>query len=424
MFLCCIIINMKQVYATLKFDDNKLQILVAEYSNTRFNIIATYNSNIEGIVDYKIVDKEKVLSYINSGIESVTKKIGAKLEKVVLLVPPLNFKKISLKVSVIPTDGYFKKSDVARAITNSLKAEVDDNLVVVNTLISKYTINGISSRRFNEFEKCDEAFLDVDLLCADKEIIYSYVGLLYKAGLEVLDIVLNNYAIAKESVLLDNSINKNIILLDIGKNVTYLTLLSKGHLMGSEIIYDGLGNMYEEVYKKYHLPTSIIPRLTKYNVDFNSPYPNDAIYAWNNEGKTSTLTIKELSDFIEKPLNDYLEKIIVMCKPIIEKGADMWVCGEGSNMAALIKRLRNMANIEVKTYFPDTIGARNSELCATYGALYVYREKASLNNLNVACLNSVEYEKVVGQIQEDEESESITTKIKNLFEIYKDRGDI
>ena len=95
MFLCCIIINMKQVYATLKFDDNKLQILVAEYSNTRFNIIATYNSNIEGIVDYKIVDKEKVLSYINSGIESVTKKIGAKLEKVVLLVPPLNFKKIS-----------------------------------------------------------------------------------------------------------------------------------------------------------------------------------------------------------------------------------------------------------------------------------------------------------------------------------------
>ena len=413
----------KQVYATLKFDDDKIQFLVAEYSNTRFNIIATYTSDIEGIVDYKIVDKEKVLEGLKLGIESISKKIGAKLEKVILIVPPFNFDRIPLKVSVIPTNGKIKKEDIARAITNSLKASVDDHLVIVNTLISKYTINGIASRRFNENENCDEAEVDIDLLCADKEMTYSYVEIVIEAGLEVLDLTLNNYAIAKESILLDNSINKNIILLDIGKNITYLSLLSKGRLMGSEIIYDGLGNMVEEVYKKYHLPISSIPRLIKYNVDYASAYPNDAVFAWNKDGKAKSITVKELSDFVEKPLNDYIDKIIVMCKPILEKGAELWVCGEGSAMAALVKKLREASNTEVKTYYPDTIGARNSELCAVYGALYVYKEKASLNNLNVNCVNVLEYEQLVNEVQEDEESESITSKIRNLFEMYKDRGD-
>ena len=413
----------KQVYATLKFDDDKIQFLVAEYSNTRFNIIATYTNDIEGIVSYKIVDKEKVLEGIKLGIDGISKKIGAKLEKVILIVPPFNFDRIPLKVSVIPTNGKIKKEDVARAITNSLKANVDEHLVIVNTLISKYTINGIASRRFSENENCDEAEIDIDLLCADKEMIYSYIEIVIEAGLEVLDLTLNNYAIAKESILLDNSINKNIIMLDIGKNITYLTLLSKGRLVGSEIIYDGLGNIEEEVYKKYHLPMTSIPRLIKYNVDYASNYPNDAVYAWNKDDKAKSITVKELSDFVEKPLNDYIDKIIVMCKPILEKGADLWVCGEGSAMAALVKKLREASGAEVRTYYPDTIGARNSELCAVYGALYVYKEKASLNNLDVNCVNMLEYEQLVSQVQEDEESESITSKIRNLFEMYKDRGD-
>ena len=416
--------GLKQVYATLKFDDNKLQIIVAEYSNTRFNIIATYNNPIEGIVDFKIVDKDLVVDYLKKGIESISKKIGAKLEKVILIVPPVNFKKTYLTVSTVPEDGTLKKSDIARLTTNALQANVDDDLVVVNTLISKYTINGISTRRLLENESCDEAFLDIDLLCADKDVVYSYVDVVLKAGVEVLDIVLNNYAIAKESVLLDNSINKKIILLDIGNEVTYLSLLYKGRLMSSEIIHDGLANMENKLYEKYHLPLTAIPRLIKYNVDFNSAYPNDAIYAWNKDDKTYSLTIKELSDFIEEPLDEYLDKILMMCKPLLEKGADIWICGEGSNMLALVKKLRSLSGQEVQTYYPDTIGARNSELCAVYGALYVYREKANLNNLDVNCLNPLEYEEVVSKVEEDEESESITSKIRNLFEMYRDKGDI
>lgn len=416
--------KIKQVYSTLKIDDGRLEILTAEYFNSRFNIVNVYSSPIEGVIDYKITDKKAVLDCLYAGIEEVSSKVGARLEKVILVLPPYNFKRVSLRVSVIPNDRILKKVDIARAITNALKTDIGDNLIVINTLISKYTINGISSRRFPENESCDEALVDIDLLCADKEMTYSYVKAINDVGLEILDLTLNNYAIAKESVMFEDSINQNIVLLDVENSVTYLSLLSKGKLISSEVIYDGMNNLYDALYKEYHFPIDIIPRLVTYNVDFNSDHPDDSIFAWNSGDISYSLTIKELSDFIERPLNTFVEKIVTMCRPIIDQGVCFRVCGKGSNMNALLGRLQDLSLCGVKGYFPDAIGVRNTNLCAVYGALYVYKEKAELNNISVNCVNIQEYDKILDKMEVDVEGETITSKIKNFFEIYKDREDI
>lgn len=416
--------NIKQVYATLKIDDGQIQLLLAEYYNTRFNIINTYANKVDGVSGYRVIDEEKLVDCIKEAVEVVSKKVGAKLEKVILVLPPYNFKRTSLRASVIPSDGHIKKKDIARAITNALKTKVDDQLMVINATVVKYTINGISSRRLPENESCDELLVDIDLLCADKEMAYSYVNAVYKANLEVLDLCLNNFAIAKESVALENSVSQNIILLDIENSCTYLSLLSKGKLLSSEIIYDGLSGLSTMVYNQYHLPTSNIPRLLKYNVNFNSQYKDDAIYAWSENNVSKSITVGELSDFVKPVLTTYVEKLMQTCKPIIDKGASFLVCGEGSEMSALISLIKNESNCEIKTYYPDAIGVRNTSLCACYGALFVYKEKAILNDLSVNCVNIAEYDKTVDQINVDVEGESITTKIKNLFEMYKDREDI
>ncbi len=412
--------NVKQVYATLKLDDDKIEILVAEFYNTRFNIICTYQSKIDGIGDYEVIDKNKLVAGIRIAINEVSKKVGAILQKVILVLPPYKFKRTSLKVSIIPTDGYIKKKDIARAITNSLKTEVDDELLVINTHISKYTVNGISSRRLPENESCDEALIDIDLLCADKKMAFSYVDAVSAAGLEILDLVLSNYAIAKESVALENSINQNIILLDINNSRTYLSLIHKTKLLSSEIIYGGLKELADVVTNAYHLPDDVVKRLVKYNVDFSSSSLEDSIYAWNDGENNKSLRVVDLNQLVKLPLEIYIDKLMSMCKPILEKGGSFLLTGEGSEMNAISKVLKDSSGVDVKNYYPDIIGARKAELCAVYGALFVYREKANLNDLSVNCVNIAEYDKTVDQIEVDVEGESITSKIKNLFEMYKE----
>ncbi len=62
-------------------------------------------------------------------------------------------------------------------------------------------------------------------------------------------------------------------------------------------------------------------------------------------------------------------------------------------------------------------------MCSVYGSFFAYKEKASLNNLNVSCVDIAEYDSTVDQKKIDVEGETITMKIKKLFEQYRDREE-
>ena len=412
--------ELKQVYASLFIDENELQIVVAEYFNTRFNIIRVDKVKMEGIINYKINDLDRVVEIIKETVANSSNKIGSTIKKVILVLPPLGFKRYPLRVSVVPNGGIITKKDVAKAITSSLKTKVDGNSIVVNSCIVRYTINGISTFRLPEKEICDELIVDIDLLCADKDMTIEYINAVNKAGIEVLDITLNNYSICKEAVLLEESLKQNIILLDIGNSYTYLTLITKGKLTSTEIIYDGLSNIVDTVYNELSIPKENALRLIKYNVDYDSPYPNDAVFAWGDDNNHHSITIKELSDTVRNPLSKYLDKILTMCKPIVDSGLTSFiVVGEGAKMKILIDELSKYSKCFVKEYYPESIGIRDSSLCSTYGALFVYKEKAYLNGINVSCVDIAEYDSVVDLKKDDTEGESITSKIKKLFDTYR-----
>ena len=414
--------GLKQVYASIFIDENELQIVAGEYFNTRFNIIRVDKVKMEGILNFKINDFDRAKEIVTKAIEHTSSKIGATIKKVILVLPAFNFKRYPLRVSVVPNGGILTRKDVAKALSSSLKAKVDGNSMIVNASIVKYFVNGIATRRLPEKEVCEEVLIDIDLLCADKDMCYDYVRLLASSGLEVLDITLNNYSICKEAVLLEQSLNENIILLDICNEHTFLTLLSKGKLLSTEVIFEGLSKINDAVYNEYHLPKESISRLVKYNVNFDSIYPDDAVFAWNDEKQINhSITVSELSNCVKEPINNFLGKILTMCKPIIESGkTSFFVVGEGAKMNALVQELRTLSNCPTKSYYPDTIGVRDSSLCASYGSFFVYREKALLNDLNVSCVDIAEYDQTVDQKKVDVEGESITSKIKKMFEQYRD----
>lgn len=417
--------SLKQVYCSLYINEGEIQMLVGEYFNTRFNITRVEKAKTDGIVNFKITDYDGVCNLIKGLKQKVSSNIGASLKKTILVLPAFNYKRIPLRVSVVPNGGILTKKDVARALTSALKTEIDDDLIIVNASIVKYILNGISTRRLPENEVCDEVILDVDLLCADKEIAFDYLKVVTDAGLEVLDITLDTYSICKEAVLLEQSLSENIILLDIGNYHSYMSLLSKGKLGSTEIIGEGLNSIAKNLISNINAPIDTLLRLVKFNVDFKSEYPSNPVFAWSDDKDQShSLTVKELNDFVLEPLSSYVDKIVSMCKPIIDNGKTMFfLTGEGSKMNELANVLRQMSNVEVKQYYPETIGIRDSALCSIYGSFFVYREKALLNNINVCCVDIAEYDSTVDQRKIDVEGESITTKIKKMFEQYRDKED-
>ena len=419
----CMSKSIKQIYASLELGENDLKLLVAEHFNTRFNVLKVVRRQTNSINDFKIVDKQSLVFDIKELVKECSSKVGAKIEKVILVIPSYNFKRFSFRSSVIPENGVLTKQDITRAISNSLKAKVDFDVLVVNAQVTKYTINGISTKRMPEKEPCDDALVDIDLLCADKDMIFDYVSSVEEAGVNVLDITLNSYSIGKEASLFEESLKQNIICLDIKNSCSYLSLFSKGRLASCEVMFEGLNTVIRDIKVKYNIPDKDILKLIKYDINYGSEYLNDIVYAYNLSGDTKTISTGQLNDAAYDAIGNLVDKLITMCGPIIEQGAILFITGEGQQMSSLINKIKSVANCEVRSYYPDTLGVRDPSLTSLYGSLFAYKEKALLNNLNVTCIDLLEYDSHISQKELDTEGETLTTKIKNLFKQYIERED-
>lgn len=419
----CMSTNIKQIYAALELSENEIRILVGEYYNTRFNIIRADKFETNAISDFSINNKEELVEDIRKAIKECSGKVGAQIEQVILIIPAYNFKRFPLRSKVVIGNEAVRKEDIGRAVSNSLKTAVDRDVMVVNPMIVRYTVNGISTRRIPEREICDELYVDIDLLCADINMCYDYVSVVEAAGVKILDICLNTYATAREAALFEESLNRNVIIMDVNRSCTFMTLLSKGKLISTEIIYDGLNSLINKIYRTFSIPYNDINKLVKYSVDYNSEYSDDIVYAWSDQGKTQTMTTRMLNDALREPLDVLSDKLITMCKPIIDGGAELILTGEGQQMKALAEILSRKANTRIRSYYPDTIGVRDPSLTALYGSFFVYRDKVLMNDLNVNCIDLLKYDSLIDHKELDSEGETITTKIKNLFRQYMEKGD-
>lgn len=410
--------NIKQIYVTLEILDNEIKILVAEYYNTRFNILKLVRNKTNALNKFEIVDKELLKNDITNTIDECANKLGTKIEKIILIIPAYNFKRFPIKKVIIPQKGILTKNDIAKALSESLNEEVDDDVIAVNAMANKYTINGISTRRLPEKELCEEASVDIDLLCADKNLVIDYVTILEEIGIEVIDIVLNTYAVSKEASLFEESLKQNVLLLDIQNNYSFLSLINKGKLISTEIINECISKIALYLRSTYEIPDDDINKLIKYDINYDASNLDDVIYAYNEANNTKTITINDLNNVCKDAIEGIADKIYSLSKDIIEEGVNIFITGEGEKINALVNEIENRTNCEINRYYPEIIGVRDPSLTSIYGALFAYHDKVMLYNLNVNCIDLLEYDALIDQKQLDSEGETLTTKIKNLFKQY------
>ena len=417
---------MKEILGAIEFSDVEVRLIIGEFFKTRFNIIAIETEPCHGISEFMINSKEardEVKEAVKTVIDRAHEHLHAAVERLIIIVPPVGFKRYPLKVNVRCTGGIVTKDDVNRSLKKAMRTNIDNNITIVNAVCVKYTCNGISSRRLPENEVTNELIVDIDLLCADKTIVFDYVSLIEECGIEVLDISLDMYAICKEAVLFEQTVNQNLILIKSDYQTTSLALLSKGKLFNVEILYEGLMNIYDVVSKRFGLQFSHIDRLVKYNAKMHKDeYSDDVIFAWNDaDGKSNTISESDLSSVVKDEITKLAVNIRSACEPILANGlVQIVMVGEGAKMDSLVSEIQRTSGVSVKTYSPETIGARDTKYSALLGSIYGYRDANEFKERKISSIDLYELSESIEK-RVDSEGESLTTKIKNLFQL-KDKG--
>ena len=413
----------KQIFASVEVADHEVRLVVGEFFNARFNIIKVERIPCFGITYDQVLDPDEISNALRKAAGSAKRTIGAEIKKVNLAIPSYKTKKYSLRstVDVSGIDGVITIQDVRNAIKKAESVNISKDYALIQTVCVKYIVNGIATRRIPIGEKCSQLSIDVDLLCADRKLAYDLVGCVENAGLQVLDIFPEVYAVGKEAALFERAVEKQIVVLKIERQSTVLGLFRKGRLTTAGVLPAGLGNLVSDCVDQYGVETSDADELLKYSIRFNQKvYTDNPVHIWSKDGETKTISEKQFVESIQKNVAQWVKDLIKTCEPILQAGpTTVIITGEGGETEGLSDLLSESLGCSVKCYIPETLGGRNAGLTAPLGLLYAYQDKLPITGYIDDSLDMDAFKKSVSYREKkkeiDSKEDTLTSKLKGLF---------
>lgn len=409
----------KEVYAVLELSDHEVKLLVCEFLEGRLNVLHKERQNTNGIVNSVIVNKNDVVANIIKVAAKTQEVLGFDINRVLLSLPSVNVKNVTKRVNVFidSTERKITIDYIKKGVSELLNVSEDDT-IPVNIGSVRYITNGIISRKMPLYETSDVLVVSADVLYADKDIVFNYVGIVEEAGLEVMDICLAVFAAAEETSIVRKMDTKYVVGINLEKTTTTLTLFEKDKILSSQIVPYGYGRWITKLKEVHDLPADTLLRLIKSNIPFDKNKVDDLqVFVYGKDQEQIVLTKREVYELLEEPLNEWCSYIIEVCGGIINSGETKFVIyGEGSDFDGL-KDLLPKFPATTTNYIPDIFGARYSAFTSMLGMFYVWNEQRSLKNDYRNCSDSLELER--NEVSKKKIDIGLTQRLKRALMLDK-----
>lgn len=373
----------KEIYASIEIGDHEVRLVAGEFYETRFHILRVERCELQGIEHKLIVDEQAVVAAIRKAVHKVEEVLGFPLHRVLLALPSMHVERHTKRVQVVPqvSSKRIRLSDIQGGLNQAIAYKPSDDLELVNVGCIKYITGGITSRKMPLDEVSELLTMSVDLLYADKEIVYSYARCIEKAGLEILDVCLDSYAIANEAAVFEQIVDKYVILVNLARQDTTLSLFSHGKLVNSEILHQGYGEWLKPFHEECGLSAKISYRLLQNTCTFDEARAKDnVIYIWSVGNEQKQLTEKAVCKRVMPSILAWIKTVNEACESIVENGDVRYlISGEGCEIASLSQVL-SAFNAPAQMYVPQTIGARNPAYVACLGLFYCWKEQQAIRH--------------------------------------------
>lgn len=301
--------------------------------------------------------------------------LGYQIERVILAIPSVNVRPVNHKVHIEIEDGThtIRRFHVQQGLKSAMSATNFENVEFVNVNQINYYIDGVKQDKIPLGVDSEAFDMEVDFLCADRKMIYSYVAAVEKAGLQILDIVLDAYGMAKETGTLSQSMDKPVILLDLEADHTTLAFVNQNKIGFTTILDRGYRSFIQGLREKYGLSETTCWRLLENLFDSREIDAKDVvIYIEQQEERRVEISQKELAEAILPNLRSWIADINAGCANILDSVQARYVLtGQGADIPVL-KQYLHTFNAPASIYSVTTIGARSGANVTNLGLIYAF----------------------------------------------------
>lgn len=408
----------KKILATIEIADHEVRLIVGQFYNGRLNILKVERVPHVGIRNFKIVNSQSVRQAILKSVTNASENIGGEITRVLVCLPSVDLV-VKSTVQSLSINQYVTEQNLKSLYNKITTEKMVDNRVLINANITRFHVNGLTTRKVPLNERTRELSAEADCYYVNKDVAFDYLKIIEQTGLEVLDVVIDDLGFAKESALFEKSIHHPVIGITLERMYTKLSLFNKGQLITNIYETNSINTIFEKFRDVYGFTQDISERLVYYNLDVSNVSPSmDPIFVWTTKKGEHTLSHKDVLDFVGNDMIQLLDHIHKVSTPIYDYGdIKFLLSGEASIISGLSEMLKSASNKDVTTYSPTTFGVKDPTFTSILGVFYHVKDTSIYHTEIPSSIDeAMFYQKNIHrEIEEKTKEQTFTGKLKNLF---------
>ncbi|MGG3564786.1 cell division protein FtsA [Neobacillus rhizosphaerae] len=376
--------NSNEIYVSLDIGTSSVKVIIGEMVNDSgkdsLNIIGVGNVKSEGLRKGSIVDMDDTVHSIKRAIEQAERMIGMEIREVVVGISGHN---VMLQhchgiVAVSSQNREITNEDVIRVIEASHVGSIPPERENIGVIRKQFILDG--KDEINDPRGMIGVRLEMDgtLITGSKSIIINTLRCVERAGLEILDIILQPLA-AGDYALSKDEKNLGVALIDIGGGSTTIAVFEEGFLKATSVIPVGGDLLTNDLSKVLHTSTEDAEKIkVKYGHAFYDIASEDEFFSVPIIGSDQHQQFNQLylSEIIEARMEEIFELIVNELKRlgVTELPGGFVLTGGTAKMQGVLELAQDMFQNPVRLAVPDYIGVREPQYTTAVGLIkYAYK---------------------------------------------------
>ncbi len=375
---------MRKIIASLDIGTSTIKLIVGEFIKNTLNILCVSEVPSRGIKKGLIVDREELIPALKETFHKAEEMLGIPVKEVVLNLPAYYTEVVmSEGVSTITNEEHvITHQDLIRAMHAASYNKINEDSELISIIPTRYKIDDdtLVTNPINMIAK--KLSLKAVLITAPKSNINSFVNILERIGIKVIDIVtssLGDYA-ANHTKETSSSLGA---IINIGEETTTVSIFNKGILTRSEVIELGGANIDNDIAYIYKI-TKKDARHLKENLGLATSelaILEEKTTLTDRLGENVVINQKDLSEIIESRLIEILDLSKKQMNLLTKKNIDYIIVTGGTSEIGdfhiLLDKVFTKPHILGKI---DIVGVRNNKYSTAVGIIKYYNNRLKLKN--------------------------------------------
>ena len=369
---------MRKIYTSVDLGSDSIKILVAEIYNKKLNVLAVSNVKSSGIKKGLIVDANEILVSLREAISEIEGKLMITIDKVIASVPSY-YSTFEIVTGEVDIDEYGKITglDVVKVLQKAVKSKLKMDRELVTIIPIYYIVD--DKKNIKDPKNLIGKKLGVKAMMATtpSKNVQSIISIFHSLGIDVVDVNLGS--IADYNEFKNNTSDTGVsAVINIGHDITTVSLFNKGIIINSEVIQIGGKNIDNDISYVFKLDKKDSSKLKENFAVAHKKFSrvNDVKEAVTTNRDLISITQYDISQVVMSRLTEILKLAKKQTYLLTNREISyIIITGGTAELPGMSYLVEEIFGSNAKVGNIDTIGIRNNKYSTVSGLIKGINDK-------------------------------------------------